>query len=79
MQGTLMNTYECHKVVRAKSMSRLEYNTLRGWVVPFDEDGADSGYLVEYTDGGTGNHKDYVGYISWSPKAQFDAGYTEVV
>ena len=46
-----MKTYESHKVVKAQPMTRLEYNELRGWAVPGDEDGSDAGYLVEYTDG----------------------------
>lgn len=63
------------KVVKAQPMTRLEYNQLRGWTVPDDENPADDGYMVEYTDGGAPNHPDYDGYISWSPKAQFDAAY----
>lgn len=30
---------------------------------------------MEYQDGGKPNHPSHVGYISWSPKAQFDAAY----
>ena len=60
-------------------MNRLDYNAYRGWELPADEDGADDGYLVEYLDGGKPNDTRHEGYISWSPKAQFDNGYTEVV
>lgn len=63
------------KVVLALAMTRLAYNEYRGWELPTDEIGADEGYLVEYTDGGTPNHPDHIGYISWSPKAQFDNAY----
>lgn len=63
------------KIVIAIAMTRLAYNEYRGWTLPADENGADDGYLVEYTDGGQSNHPDHAGYISWSPKAQFDAGY----
>lgn len=63
------------KQVRGEPMNRLEYNQLRGWTVPADENPADDGYLVEYLDGGTPNHPDYAGYISWSPKVQFEAAY----
>jgi hypothetical protein len=38
------------------------------------------GYLVEYPlvgEDDTPNHPDYAGYISWSPKAAFEAAYTE--
>ncbi|MCV4287884.1 hypothetical protein OH708_08205 [Pseudomonas capsici] len=66
------------KIVTALAMSRLAYNEYRGWTLPADENGADEGYLVEYTDGGQPNHPDHTGYISWSPKAQFDAGYLSI-
>jgi hypothetical protein len=63
------------KVVRAEPMNRLQYNTLRGWLVPTDENPQDSGYLVEYMDGGLPNVPGYNGYISWSPKAVFEESY----
>lgn len=68
-----------HKEVTRTPMTRQEYNDYRGWVLPADERdmGSDEGYLVEYLDGGKPNHPAHEGYISWSPKAQFDAGYTE--
>lgn len=74
-----MKRYISHKQVTAKPMNRLDYNTYRGWELPADEDGTDEGYLVEYVDGGKPNHPDHAGYISWSPKEQFDNGYTEVI
>lgn len=73
-----MHTYIGTKIIRAKPMNRLEYNRLRGWDVPPDEDPKDSGYLVEYVDGGKPNVDGFDGYVSWSPKAQFDAAYTEI-
>lgn len=66
------------KIVMAVAMTRLAYNEYRGWALPANENGADDGYLVEYTDGGAPNHAAHTGYISWSPKAQFDAGYVAV-
>ena len=60
------------KIILAVAMTRLAYNDYRGWALPADENGDDAGYLVEYTDGGAPNHPDHTGYISWSPKAQFD-------
>ncbi|WP_282265584.1 hypothetical protein [Stenotrophomonas sp. PS02298] len=56
-------------------MTRQAYNDYRGWTLPADENGDDPGYMVEYLDGGKPNHADHVGYISWSPQAQFDAAY----
>ena len=63
------------KQVTAKPMTRQAYNDYRGWTLPADENGTDDGYLVEYMDGGKPNHPAHAGYISWSPKAQFDAAY----
>jgi len=63
------------KNIKAQPMTRFEYNDYRGWALPVDENGNDEGYLVEYLDGGASNHPSHAGYISWSPKAQFDAAY----
>jgi len=62
-----MNRYIGTKRINAKPMNRAEYNALRGWAVPADENPDDAGYLVEYIDGGKANHPDFAGYISWSP------------
>lgn len=66
------------KLINAEPMTRAAYNTLRGWEVPADENGADEGYLVEYIDGGQANHPDFKGYISWSPKDVFERAYRPV-
>lgn len=62
--------YQCHKQVHAMPMTRGEYNTYRGWLIPENEDPSDEGYLVVYGKG-TPDH-----YESWTPKKQFDDGYT---
>jgi len=72
-----MRTYIGTKVIKATPMTRLAYNQLRGWALPADENGDDAGYLVEYTDGGKPNLAGYDGYVSWSPKAQFQGAYRE--
>jgi hypothetical protein len=72
-----MKNYIGTKAVNAMPMTRASYNAMRGWTLPADENGDDDGYLVEYTDGGKPNHKDFEGYISWSPKEQFEAAYRE--
>ena len=72
---TEMKSYIGTKQVRGAPMSRSNYNALRGWTVPADENPSDEGYLVEYLDGGAPNHKDFAGYISWSPKKQFEDAY----
>jgi hypothetical protein len=56
-------------------MTRAEYNALRGWTVPADEDPNDDGYLVEYVDAQPGNLDGYKGYVSWSPEDVFDRAY----
>lgn len=63
------------KIVSATPMSRLAYNDYRNWELPENENGADEGYLVEYQDGGKANDSRHAGYISWSPKEQFDNAY----
>ncbi len=70
-----MKTYYGTKQIRAIPMTRGEYNTLRGWQIPADENPADGGYLVEYLDGGKPNVEGYDGYISWSPTDVFEAAY----
>lgn len=72
-----MKTYIGTKIINATPMNRQDYNLFRGWVLPVDENGADEGYLVEYTDGGTPNTSEYAGYVSWSPKEQFEKAYRE--
>lgn len=67
-----MQEYKCHKRVHATPMTRGDYNVYRGWQIPADENPADAGYLVVYGRG-TPDH-----YESWSPKKQFDDGYTPV-
>ena len=73
-----MKKYIGTKIVTVTPMSRGSYNTYRGWELPADENGDDEGYLVEYMDGGKPNHPDHKGYISWSPKEQFDNAYREI-
>lgn len=74
-----MNRHLGTKLINAKAMTREEYNELRGWKVPADENPDDAGYLVEYIDGGQANHPDFAGYISWSPKDVFDRAYRPIV
>lgn len=63
------------KLLSATPMSRSEYNEFRGWLLPPDENPNDLGYRVEYLDGGKSNVPGFIGYISWSPAAQFEAAY----
>lgn len=70
-----MKTYIGTKIIQATPMTRLAYNQMRGWTVPADENPSDDGYLVEYQDGGKPNVAGFSGYVSWSPKKQFDGAY----
>jgi hypothetical protein len=72
-----MKTFIGTKTIKATPMTRGHYNAYRGWELPANENGAESGYLVEYTDGGKPNHPGHEGYISWSPKEQFERAYRE--
>lgn len=67
--------YIGRKEILATPMNRRDYNDLRGWVLPEDEDGDDEGYLVEYVDGGKANVEGFSGYISWSPTDVFERAY----
>lgn len=73
--GTINRRYIGTKVIQAWAMTRAAYNAYRGWALPGNEKGDDEGYLVEYTDGGAPNDNRHAGYISWSPKEQFDNAY----
>jgi hypothetical protein len=67
--------YYGFKAIKAKPMTRQEYNDYRGWKLPEDENGSDEGMLVEYVDSPNKNHSDHEGYISWSPLEVFSNAY----
>lgn len=69
-----MKQYIGTKEVQAMPMNRGDYNALRGWQVPENENPADDGYLVVYPHGEP-NVKEFNGYVSWSPKKQFEEAY----
>lgn len=73
-----MKPYIGTKLVNAQPMNRADYNLLRGWELPADENGADEGYLVEYIEGGKANAEHYAGYVSWSPADVFLRAYGPV-
>lgn len=70
-------TYIGTKIIKAFPMNRAQYNAYRNWKLPENENGEDEGYLVEYTDGGAPNLVGHAGYVSWSPKEQFENAYRE--
>lgn len=73
-----MQTYVCHKTVKAKPMSKGAYLALQNWPPVPGSDLNEAGYLVEYepAEDNPPNHPSYQGYISWSPKGVFERGYT---
>lgn len=72
-----MKNYVGTKKIKAKPMTRGEYNVLRGWTLPADENGDDEGYLVEYLDSPNSNVRGFDNYVSWSPKDVFERAYEE--
>lgn len=72
---TQMQQYTGTKTIMAVPMSRGEYNVLRGWEMPADENPADPGYLVQYENDSKANVEGFDGYISWSPRKPFEEAY----
>lgn len=72
-----MVQYTGTKTIMATPMSRREYNVLRGWEMPADENPADPGYLVQYENDSKANVEGFDGYISWSPQKPFDLAYNK--
>lgn len=56
--------YEIRREVKIEPMTRADYNILRGWTLPADENGSDKG--VKVTDLQTG-------HVSWLPIDEFSA------
>lgn len=73
----IMKKYYGTKVILAEQMDRKQYNDLRNWEVPEDENPNDDGYLVCYL-GQPSNVEGYEGYVSWSPKEVFEQTYKEL-
>lgn len=64
------DVYKITRYICIFPMSRLAYNELRGWELPEDENGNDSGFKVE----------DYItGHISWLPQEDFEKLQKEVI
>ena len=72
-----LKTYVGTKIVNAAALTKGEYNDVRGWKTPKEEDPKQSGYLVEYP-GSPANHPDFANYISWSPATEFEKSYMDL-
>lgn len=73
-----MKAYVGTKAINAKPITRGEYNAVRGWAIPEDENPEDEGYMVEYAESFEGNVEGYDGYVTWSPKDVFERAYKEI-
>jgi hypothetical protein len=58
------------RLVTAYPMTRAEYNEIRGWALPFDEDGDDAGYLINNITNAKPNTDFLDGYVSWLTEEQ---------
>ena len=75
-----MNKYIGTKVIKAKPMTRGEYNKCccPGWCLISDENPDDPGYMVGYPNSKgefNGAFEDDCHYVSWSPADVFEASY----
>ena len=70
--------YLNESVVKARKMTRGQYNLLRGWVLPENESANDLGWLVINTSVSKRNVAGYEGYVSWLPEEAFEEIYEEI-
>jgi hypothetical protein len=62
-----------HQLVKEQAMTRLEYNKLRGWDLPSNENGDDTGYMIADIEGADNcTELGLKGYISWMTSEEFD-------
>ena len=71
-----MKRFNALKKVNATPMTRQAYNDYRGWTLPEGENGDDEGYLTEDINGPI-NTDEFMGYVSWTPKAMFEDQFYE--
>lgn len=71
----LLTSFVTTRAVQATPLNRQEYNDLRGWQVPADENPADDGYLVVNSGVSDRNVEGFDGYVSWLPKLAFEEQY----
>ena len=65
-------------VVKARKMTRGQYNLLRGLVLPENESADDLGWLVINKSVSERNVAGYNGYVSWLPEKSFEEIYEEI-
>lgn len=62
-------------LAKAKELTRGEYNALRGWTVPADENPDDKGFLIDTFGLPSNNVAGCDGYATWLPAAQYEVTY----
>ena len=72
-----MKQYQIRNTVTAQPMTRGDYNNLRGWECPADEDPNEAGFLVINPSVSERNLEGYDGYVSWLPHNAFAELYRE--
>lgn len=72
-----METYVGVTLAECKAMTRGEYNQLRGWTLPENENPDDTGMLLDILSGKSNNIEGYKGYVTWLPTAEFDKTYSQ--
>ncbi len=71
----ILSTFISTRQVQATPLNRKDYNDLRGWEVPSDENPNDDGYLVVNNGVSERNVDGFDGYVSWLPKVVFEEQY----
>lgn len=71
----ILSTFISTHQVQATPLNRKDYNDLRGWEVPSDENPNDDGYLVVNNGVLERNVDGFDGYVSWLPKVAFEEQY----
>ena len=72
-----MKQYKISNTVTAQPMTCGDYNKLRGWALPADEDRNEAGFLVINPSVSERNLEGYDGYVSWLPHNAFVKLYRE--
>lgn len=73
--SALLVSFVSTRTVQATPLNRQDYNDLRGWEVPSDENPNDDGYLVVNAGVSERNVDGFDGYVSWLPKLAFEEQY----
>lgn len=73
-----MDKYMNSNRVTAQHMTRGDYNTLRGWQLPENENALDDGFLVINHTVSERNVDGYDGYVSWLPTSAFHQQYKPI-